>query len=227
MPSPPASLPRVYVHTLGCPKNEADSRALVRSLLAAGVTMTEDPSDATHILVNTCGFIQDAKEESIGAILDACTCYPDKAVLVMGCLVERYRDELASGIPEVSGWFGLTGGADEAALLRTLTFGAEPALHTGNGSSARRDAVRSDAARVAGSSYAYVKISDGCDEPCTFCAIPGIKGAYYSVATADILREADACLAEGARELVLVGQDTAVWTSGGLDLVDLVDLLGG
>jgi ribosomal protein S12 methylthiotransferase len=87
MGSQPASPPCVYVHTLGCPKNEADSRVVVRSLQAAGITVAASPDDATHILLNTCGFIQDAKEESIGAVLDACAFYPDKAVLVMGCLV--------------------------------------------------------------------------------------------------------------------------------------------
>jgi ribosomal protein S12 methylthiotransferase len=101
----PGSVPaaRVYVHTLGCPKNEADSRAVVRSLVAGGAGVVADPEAATHILLNTCGFIQEAKEESIGAVLDACACYGDKQVLVMGCLVERYRDELEKGIPEVAG----------------------------------------------------------------------------------------------------------------------------
>ncbi|OFW60554.1 MAG: ribosomal protein S12 methylthiotransferase RimO [Actinobacteria bacterium RBG_16_64_13] len=218
MPSRPASPSRVYVHTLGCPKNEADSRSLSRSLAASGAVLVPTPEQATHILLNTCGFIKEAKEESIGAILDACASYADKRVLVMGCLVERYRDELRGGIPEVSAWFGLAGGDDERALLREL--GTE-ASHVG--SLAREEAAETLDRSRAG--YAYLKISDGCDEPCTFCAIPGIKGPYHSVDAAGIVEEARACLADGARELVLVGQDTTLWRDHDLDLFGLIDLL--
>ena len=207
-PAPSVSL---YVHTLGCPKNEADSRTVCRSLAAAGAAVVADPDEATHIVINTCGFIQDAKEESIGAILDACARYPEKTVLVTGCLVERYREELQRGIPEVAGWFGLLEGPGGADLLRGL--GLRITAHQGG------------PAPLHSASYAYLKISDGCDEPCTFCAIPNIKGAYRSLGRDEILREADALLAEGAKELVLVGQDTAVWRSDGLDLTGLTDLL--
>ena len=90
MSDPPARVPRVFALTLGCPKNDADSRNVSRRLREAGVHVVDEPDEATHILVNTCGFIQDAKEESIAAILDACAGYPEKQVLAMGCLVERY-----------------------------------------------------------------------------------------------------------------------------------------
>ena len=219
-----------YIHTLGCPKNEADSRSLTRALCAAGVGVADDPDEATHILVNTCGFIQDAKEESIAAILDACAAYPERRVIVMGCLVGRYRKELTEGMPEVSAWFGLAGGPDEPELLRLLAggrSGAEPrvAVATEAAGAAVARVRPPEANAQSRQSFAYLKISDGCDELCTFCAIPAIKGPYYSVKAADILKEADACLAEGARELVLVGQDTAVWEDGELDLGGLIDLL--
>jgi ribosomal protein S12 methylthiotransferase len=181
-----------------------------RSLAAAGACIVDEPGDATHILLNTCGFIREAKEESIAAILDITAVYPDKKVLVMGCLVERYRDELRQGIPEVAAWFGLVGGPDERELVHLLG-GAAPGESAGP--SGERGAARA--------SYAYVKISDGCDELCTFCAIPGIKGGYHAAGPREILRDADACLAEGARELVLVGQDTARWDSAGMDLAGL------
>ncbi len=218
MPRRHTSQTRLYVHTLGCPKNDADSRSVMRSASAAGATLVDDPALATHILINTCGFIQDAKEESIGAILEACEAYRDKSILVMGCLVERYRDELRTGIPEVAGWFGLAGGSDEEGLLRLLAEGGDVEA---------RGERRPIASRGPGprTSWAYLKISDGCDEPCTFCAIPAIKGPYHSLPAAEILREARRCLAEGARELVLVGQDTTRWSDGDLDLVGLVDLL--
>ncbi len=209
--------------TLGCPKNEADSRRITRLLSLAGIVTVSDPEDSTHILINTCGFIQDAKEESIAAILEACADYPDKCVMVMGCLVERYREELMREIPEVSGWFGLAGGPDEPGLVRSLGSGAGLSLpENGDGSGAGGDSRHR---RVQRTSYAYVKISDGCDEFCTFCAIPTIKGSYYSIGAQEVLREADDCLREGARELVLVGQNTAIWSSDGLDLAGLVDML--
>jgi len=185
----------------------------VRSLIEGGVSMVADPEDATHIVVNTCGFIQDAKEESIGAILDACANYTEKKVLAVGCLVERYRDELARGIPEVAGWFGLVGGQDQSELLRSL------------GPRTATRGVRAGERGRPGAVHAYVKISDGCDEACTFCAIPAIKGPYHSVGMAEIIREAGACVSEGARELILVGQDTAVWADRGLGLTDLIDRL--
>ena len=214
------SPPRLYVHTLGCPKNEADSRALARSLAGSGTILVRDPGEASHILLNTCGFIREAKEESIAAILDACASYPEKEVLVMGCLVERYRDELQSGIPEVAGWFGLGGGAGEPDLLRLLN--ADTTCGAGVPADENAAQAATPDARL---SYAYLKISDGCDEPCTFCAIPFIKGGYHSLGVEEILHEADACLAEGACELVLVGQDTTLWRDGELDLTGLIDLL--
>lgn len=204
----PAS-PSVYIHTLGCPKNDADSRSLSRSLSSAGVRIAEDPAEATYILINTCGFIKDAKEESIGAILDACSNYGGDRVVVTGCLVERYLEELRAGIPEVAGWFGLS---DAERLMDRLR--GDAAEHPDTGP-----------VPIQVRSYAYVKISDGCDELCSFCAIPAIKGRYYSVDPVDIVAEAGACLAEGARELVLVGQDTAVWSHGTLGLTGLIDLL--
>jgi ribosomal protein S12 methylthiotransferase len=221
-PAPPVS---VYVHTLGCPKNEADSRVMVRSLLAAGARVVGDPDEATHILLNTCGFIQDAKEESIGAILDACASYAGKAVVVMGCLVERYRSELAKGIPEVAGWVGLVDEEATTEVLRLLGLGAERAGASGGPPRPRHDTDGVARGLDPRASYAYLKISDGCDEPCTFCAIPGIKGAYHSIPPGQALSEADDCLSEGARELVLVGQDTAIWQSGDLELAGLIDLL--
>jgi ribosomal protein S12 methylthiotransferase len=213
MVSAPPPSPRVYFQTLGCAKNEADSRALGRRISAVGIPVVGDPSEATHIVVNTCGFIQEAKEESIEAILSVCADNPGKRVLVMGCLVERYRDELSKGIPEVSGWFGVIGEEMAGLLVGGLTPGTGRTRTTTANASGR------------GKSYAYLKISDGCDEGCAFCAIPGFKGGYESVPTAEILDEADACLSEGARELVLVGQETSRWQSDGLELKGLIDRL--
>lgn len=177
-------LARVHVVTLGCPKNEADSAHIGRLLAARGVELTADPSSAGHILINTCGFVRDAKEESIAAILEAVGDYRGKSILVMGCLVERYRAELEQGIPEVEAWYGL---ADVERLVDDLAPGGRGTSGGAGGFPPARATPpagrpRARAPQQPGSgpgpaaSFAYVKISDGCDEGCTFCAIPGIKG---------------------------------------------------
>jgi ribosomal protein S12 methylthiotransferase len=223
MSLPPVAPNSVFIHTLGCPKNDADSRSLARMLTSAGARVVDDPTAATFILINTCGFIQDAKEESIGAVLDACAQFGGDRVLVTGCLVERYMQDLRTGIPEVADWFGL---GDTERLVARVS-GAPPASREASGVANRElpplvGGVTSHAPAV---SYAYIKISDGCDELCSFCAIPGIKGPYYSVAPEQVVAEARGCLTEGARELVLVGQDTAVWRYGSMGLVSLIDRL--
>lgn len=162
------------------------------------------------VVVNTCGFIDAAKEESIEAILDAADAAHARGarVAAVGCLVERYRDELAGEIPEVDLWCGL----DTAPLLDALA--ASSARTTGPMGSAPAGAAV-PAPRRRRPVSAYVKISDGCDRRCAFCAIPLIKGDYETVHAAEVLRTARAALAAGARELVLVGQDTSRWAQPG------------
>lgn len=215
---------RVYIHSLGCPKNDADSAALSRRLRSLGLSTMETPEEATHILLNTCGFIEDAKAESIGAILEATGNFPGKPVLVMGCLVQRYRGELEQGIPEVSGWFGL-GELDR--LVAELAGGATEEHGFGPGAVGGDDRGERGAVSKESRSYAYVKISDGCDHRCSFCAIPAIKGPYAALPLEAVVEQAEAALAEGARELVLVGQDTAIWRDGSSNLLDLLDRLAG
>ncbi len=205
----------VYILTLGCPKNDADSQALAAQLRASGVEVLQQPENASHVLLNTCGFIEDAREESINAILSAAQESAQAEILVMGCLVERYREELTAELPEVSGWYGL---GDVSQLHKRLMEEAgAPNLDAGS----RDSAITSGPPR----SFAYIKISDGCDHLCSFCAIPQIKGPYRAVSTDEILDNVRREVGEGVRELVLVGQDTAIWEWGGLELLDLVDLV--
>jgi ribosomal protein S12 methylthiotransferase len=154
------------------------------------------------VVVNTCGFIDAAKEESIEAILDAAEAAHARGarVAAVGCLVERYREELVAEIPEVDLWCGL----DTAPLLAALS---EPGGAARSGLAGASVPVPRRSRPVS----AYIKVSDGCDRRCSFCAIPLIKGDYETVAAAEILRTARAALAAGARELVLVGQDTSRW----------------
>ena len=158
-------------------------------------TWSTTPTRATHVLINTCGFTGEAKEESIGAILGAARDYPAAELLVMGCLVQRYREELESGLPEVSRWYGL---GETAALVGALDL---PPRRP-------RTVPLPDPPPRTRRSFAYVKISDGCDHRCSFCAIPGIKGPYAALPLDEIMEQAHAALDAGARELVLVGQDT-------------------
>ena len=157
--------------------------------------------------MNTCGFIDAAKEESIEAILDAAEAAHARGarVAAVGCLVERYRDELAVEIAEVDLWCGL----DMAPLLAALHEAGEEAPGT------EVPAAAVPVPRRPRPVSAYVKISDGCDRRCSFCAIPLIKGDYETVPAAEVLRTARAALAAGARELVLVGQDTSRWAQPG------------
>lgn len=206
----------VHILTLGCPKNEADSHALGARLRASGIEVLQDPEEASHVLVNTCGFIEDAREESIDAVLSVAHDFPKAEILVMGCLVERYKEQLAAELPEVDGWYGL---GDLSDLHDRLVRGVGPA---------RAGARRASAASLVGApaaGFAYIKISDGCDHRCSFCAIPQIKGPYYPVPPEEILKNVGVELETGARELVLVGQDTAIWRWGDIDLLGLVDLV--
>jgi MiaB/RimO family radical SAM methylthiotransferase len=174
-------------------------------LQAAGLRGAR-PSEADLVIVNTCGFIDAAKEESIGAILEAVEAAHARGarVAAVGCLVERYRAELEAALPEVDVWGGLEWGS----LVSTLA-----AQSTGEGSerAGGHDEGR-PRRRHRRPTHAYLKVSDGCDRRCAYCAIPLIKGDYETVAPDIVLRDAATALASGARELVLVGQDTSRWS---------------
>ena len=183
---------------------------LERALEGAGLRRGR-PADADVVIVNTCGFIDGAKEESVGAILDAAEAAHARGarVAAVGCLVERYRADLEAELPEVDLWGGLEWGPLVTAL------GADARAPANAGAGAQR-AARAGAGPVAEArrsrpTHAYVKISDGCDRRCAYCAISLIKGAYAAVAPEEVLREAALAVAAGARELVLVGQDTSRW----------------
>jgi ribosomal protein S12 methylthiotransferase len=180
--------------TLGCPKNEADSGQLEDTLVAAGFSNAQ-PERADLVIINTCGFIDAAKEESIDAVLEACAAVHARgaAVAAIGCLVQRYRDELARALPDVDVLCGFE--VDPLiGKLRELS-GGERAPQA---PVSRRRPL-----------HTYIKVSDGCDRRCTFCAIPLIKGAYAITPPAELLELAERALARGSRELVLVGQDVS------------------
>ena len=189
--------------TLGCSKNKVDTEHILSQVedLYEIIPEGEDiPVDV--LLINTCGFIGDAKEESVQAILEAVE--RKKAgevgkVIVFGCLSQRYMHELPDLIPEVDGWFGAR---EFDPVIKAL--GAEP-----------RDEKRSERYLTTPSHYAYLKISEGCDRRCSYCAIPFIRGGHKSVPMEKLVAEAEGLAAKGVRELIIIAQDTTYY---GLDL---------
>ena len=190
---------RIKVITLGCSKNSVDTEHLLSALPADDFRIVQDPP-FDYLLYNTCGFIGDAKEESIQAVLDGVRAKGRGDVsnlVVFGCLSQRYEAQMPSLIPEVDAWFGAR---DLNPLLRYL--GAPASRFT----SRLQENPRG---------YAYLKISEGCDRRCSYCAIPFIRGAHRSVPMEDLEAEARQLVSEGVSELILIAQDTTFY---GLDL---------
>jgi len=205
---------RIGLISLGCPKNTVDAEEILGAVENAGHEIETNPARAEVLIVNTCGFIRSAKEESIASILDAVRCKTNgacRSVIVTGCLVQRYGEELAKEIPEADAFLGL-GKVREVveAIPRTLQgagiveIGPPSAWWTES-----RNRVLSTPPWTA-----YLRIADGCDNRCTYCAIPGIRGGFRSRPEEIILDEARALAEVGVRELTLVAQDI---TRYGLD----------
>lgn len=194
---------KINVITLGCAKNRVDSEHIAAQLAAAGykIVFDSDKTDARIVVINTCGFIGDAKQESIDTILDAVAAKNagliDK-LFVIGCLSERYADELRTEIPEVDDYFGAK---DLAGVVKAL--GAQYSC----GSIDRELSTPKH--------YAYLKISEGCNWRCGYCAIPGIRGKHISVPMEQLIAEAEALAAKGVKEIMVIAQDTTYY---GMDL---------
>ena len=190
---------RYHLVTLGCAKNTVDSMRMERALRSARHTAVDSPEDADLLLVNTCGFIDAAKDESVSVVreLDA-NRRPDQQLYVVGCMTQIAEHEVRSAVPNVDATFGVEAWDEIAASLG-------PAIETYDIPQPR------DAGLLATGPSADLKISDGCDRPCTFCIIPTIKGGMHSDTSERLLREARWLAAGGARELVLVAQDSTAY----------------
>jgi ribosomal protein S12 methylthiotransferase len=205
---------KIHVVTLGCSKNLFDSEVLMGQLRANKfeVEHETDPDDASIVVINTCGFIDNAKQESIDTILryaDAKKKGLVDKVIVTGCLSERYKDDLVKQMPEVDAFFGTR---DLPNLLKTL------------GADYKHELV-GERLLTTPRHFAYFKISEGCDRPCSFCAIPLMRGKHVSTPIEDLVAEAKRLAAAGTRELLLIAQDSTYY---GLDLYGkrrLADLL--
>jgi ribosomal protein S12 methylthiotransferase len=199
--------------SLGCPKNLVDSEVMMGQLKQKGYEITADASEADTVVVNTCGFIDAAKKESIEAILEAGRLKADgKAtrLVVAGCLVERYRDELQAQMPEVDAFIGTSQINDILAVCDPQTnLRALPVIPLGNQTATYLYDESTPRVLATPSHYAFIKIAEGCDRPCAFCFIPQMRGHFRSRRFGSIIAEAQQLAEEGVKELILVAQDSS------------------
>jgi ribosomal protein S12 methylthiotransferase len=199
--------------SLGCPKNLVDSEVMMGHLQQNGYQITADAADAETVVVNTCGFIDSAKKESIDAILEAARLKTEgqaKRLIVAGCLVERYRDELKAEMPEVDAFIGTNQINDILTVCdpRTNTRSL-PVVQLGNQSATYLYDESTPRVLATPSYYAFVKIAEGCDRPCAFCFIPQMRGHFRSRRFGSIIAEAQQLAEEGVKEIILVAQDSS------------------
>jgi ribosomal protein S12 methylthiotransferase len=199
--------------SLGCPKNLVDSEVMMGQLKANGYEITANADDADTIVVNTCGFIDSAKKESIEAILEAANLKTDgkaSRLIVAGCLVERYRDDLKAEMPEVDAFIGTSQINDILAVCDPKTNTRSlPVIPLGNQSSTYLYDESTPRVLATPGHYAFIKIAEGCDRPCTFCFIPQMRGHFRSRRFGSIVAEAQQLAEEGVKELILVAQDSS------------------
>jgi len=239
--------------TLGCARNEVDSEELAGRLAAGGFALVDDPAEAGAILVNTCGFIDAAKKDSIDTLLAASDLNADgraRAVVAVGCMAERYGDELAGALPEADAVLGFDDYPDIAARLGSILAGDRHPAHTPRDrrtllplAPRSRPAAAVDVAvpghavpasgppvlrrRLGHSATAPLKIASGCDRRCAFCAIPSFRGSYLSRPAEEILAEARWLVADGVREIVLVSENSSSYGKDFGDPRALEALLAG
>lgn len=224
--------------SLGCSKNLVDTQSMCGALVKDGVDLSPSPDDADVVLVNTCAFIQAARDEAEAEIARALSLKRDGrvgAVVVTGCYAQRYGHEAASRFPDVDAWIGVDAEIGIAPLVKRLAR---------RGAERRRAIVRVATSstclfeppvpelRLTGGPFAYLKIADGCNHACAYCAIPGIRGRLRSRRIDDVVREAEALLSTGVRELDIVAQDVTAFgrdrRDGRLpDLLRALDSIGG
>lgn len=214
--SAPAPAPKkVYFVSLGCPKNQVDTEVMLGVVRDQGHTLVDSPDEADTLVVNTCGFIEEAKKESIDTILELAQAKEGKRRLVVaGCLSQRYSKELAEEMPEVDNFLG---SADMLGLAQVL---AEQSPRVNVSPLGKRAYLydHTTPRQVSGKRHsAYVKIGEGCDRPCAFCIIPKLRGPQRSRTIESIVREAEMLAEQGTREICLVAQDL---TTYGTDLDD-------
>lgn len=217
---------KFHLISLGCAKNLVDSELMLGSMAKSGWQLTEEPEDSDYLIVNTCGFIQPAVEEAIAEILELVKIkesFPEKRIIVVGCLVQRYNQHLAEDLPEVDLFIGTEGCAEIAELIKKFQDGrlANRVILPS------RFLMNSDMPRVIStpSFRSWLKITEGCDNRCSYCMIPGIRGNLRSRSIADLVKEAQSLEAHGVKEISLIAQDTTAYGNDLTADVTLVKLL--
>ncbi|MBQ6600124.1 MAG: radical SAM protein, partial [Clostridia bacterium] len=200
--------------SLGCPKNQVDAEQMLAALDEAGFEIVDYVDGCDAVIVNTCGFIDDAKKEAIENILDMVELKNEgviNSIIVTGCLAERYQDEILAEIPEVDTIVGIGANGDIVNIVKSTIEGA------GMSTFPPKDELPLDAQRIltTPSYWAYLKISDGCSNRCTYCTIPSIRGNFRSRKLESVVEEAKQLAEIGVKELVIIAQDT---TAYGIDL---------
>lgn len=217
---------KIAIISLGCPKNQVDADVMCHTIIANGHTTVPTLSEADVIIVNTCGFIESAKEEAIENILEACSYKaqnPELKVIVTGCLAERYKEEIRKEIPEADAVIGIGSNGAIASIIERVahgetveSYGAKTAMPLGG-------------KRVISTPhhYAYLKISEGCSNCCHYCAIPLIRGGLRSRKLTEIIEEAKWLASEGVKELIIVAQDLTEYGRdlGKIQIAELLDEL--
>ncbi|TRW25029.1 30S ribosomal protein S12 methylthiotransferase RimO [Criibacterium bergeronii] len=203
------------IESLGCSKNLVDSEEMVYILSQKGYEMTDDISKADFAIVNTCGFIEDAKKESIQTIFDVAEYKKQnlKYLIVTGCMVQRYYKNLKEEIPEIDALLGTTSYDMIDSVIKGLMIGKNKSLILNPNKELSHENKKNLTAKY----YSYLKIAEGCDNSCTYCIIPALRGRYKSKKKEQIINEAKKLASNGVKELILIAQDTSKY---GLDLYD-------
>ena len=211
---------KILFISLGCDKNLVDTEMMLGTLVQRGFSITDDETEAEAVVVNTCCFINDAKQESINTLLEMAELRKDgdiKALIAAGCLAQRYQDEIQREIPEVNAIVGTTAIDAIADALEEVLSGQERNhLEDISGMPSLYDrSAQHKRIVTTGGHYAYLKIAEGCDKHCSYCIIPKVRGRYRSIPLEELVEEAERLAAFGAKEIILVAQETTVY---GMDL---------
>lgn len=218
---------KVGLISLGCPKNQVDSELMLGYLTKAGFTITNNENEAEIAIVNTCGFINDAKEESIERIIEAGRLKENgncKLLIVAGCLSERYKEDLIKELPEVDAFIGVSDMEKIADVCRDLI---DSKVGAGLKPTPTTEVISHQRILISPKHYAYVKIAEGCNNRCSYCTIPSIRGSYQSREIESVINEVEQLVSNGVKEINIVAQDT---TDYGLDIYKkrrLAELLKG
>lgn len=200
--------------SLGCPKNQVDAELMLSKIEKAGYNIVDVAYEADVVVINTCGFIEDAKKEAIDNILEMAELKKEGSIskiLVTGCLAERYKDEIIKEIPEVDGVIGLGANADIVDAVRSVMNGEKVGIYPEK----EKMPLGGERLLTTPQHWAYLKIADGCSNCCTYCAIPSIRGGFRSRPMEEIVAEASLLASDGTKEIIIIAQDT---TRYGLDL---------